>query len=40
MACKYPITSRSYKFCLGCGNVVPWLASQTDMLAEDWNVVE
>ena len=22
------------------GNVVPWLASQTDMLAEDWDVVE
>lgn len=22
------------------GNVVPWLASQTDMLAEDWLVVE
>ncbi len=22
------------------GNVVPWLASQTDMLAEDWNIVE
>ena len=22
------------------GNVVPWLASQTDMLAEDWVVVE
>lgn len=21
-------------------NVVPWLASQTDMLAEDWTVVE
>jgi Protein of unknown function (DUF2829) len=22
------------------GNVVPWLASQTDILAEDWVVVE
>lgn len=22
------------------GNVVPWLASQTDMLAEDWLVIE
>lgn len=22
------------------GNVVPWLASQTDMLAEDWTIVE
>ena len=22
------------------GNVVPWLASQTDMLAEDWVIVE
>ena len=22
------------------GNVVPWLASQTDMLAEDWMTVE
>jgi hypothetical protein len=22
------------------GNVVPWLASQTDVLAEDWMVVE
>ena len=22
------------------GNVVPWLASQTDMLADDWEVVE
>ncbi len=21
------------------GNVVPWLASQTDLLAEDWSVV-
>ena len=23
-----------------CGNRVPWLASQTDVLAEDWAVVE
>lgn len=22
------------------GKVVPWLASQTDMLAEDWHIVE
>ena len=22
------------------GNVVPWLASQTDMLAEDWIIIE
>jgi hypothetical protein len=22
------------------GNVVPWLASQTDMLAKDWEIVE
>lgn len=22
------------------GNVIPWLASQADMLAEDWEVVE
>lgn len=22
------------------GNVVPWLCSQTDMLAEDWGVVQ
>ena len=22
------------------GNVVPWLASQTDVLAEDWEIVE
>lgn len=22
------------------GDIVPWLASQTDMLAEDWEVVE
>lgn len=22
------------------GNVVPWLASQTDMLSEDWRIVE
>lgn len=22
------------------GNVVPWLASQTDMLSEDWVIVE
>jgi hypothetical protein len=22
------------------GKVVPWLASQTDMLAEDWEIVE
>ena len=21
MTCKYPITSKSYKFCLGCSNV-------------------
>jgi hypothetical protein len=21
------------------GNVVPWLASQTDVLAEDWNIL-
>lgn len=24
----------------GQGNVVPWLASQTDMLADDWYIVE
>lgn len=23
-----------------CGNVVPWLASQTDMLSDDWEVVK
>ncbi len=23
-----------------CGNRVPWLASQTDVLADDWDVVE
>jgi hypothetical protein len=23
-----------------CQNRVPWLASQTDMLAEDWDVVD
>jgi len=23
-----------------CNNKVPWLASQTDILAEDWGVVE
>jgi len=22
------------------GNVVPWLASQTDMLSEDWEIKE
>lgn len=22
-----------------CGNLVPWLASQTDMLAEDWQIL-
>ena len=22
------------------GNVVPWLASQTDMIAEDWEIVD
>lgn len=22
------------------GNLVPWLASQTDLLAEDWDVIE
>ena len=22
-----------------CGNLVPWLASQTDLLAEDWVVL-
>ena len=22
------------------GNVVPWLASQTDLLAEDWYIAE
>lgn len=22
------------------GNVVPWLASQTDMLAEDWEIIK
>ena len=22
------------------GNVIPWLPSQTDILAEDWEVVE
>ena len=21
-----------------CGNLVPWLASQTDMLSEDWQI--
>lgn len=23
-----------------CGNLVPWLASQTDILSNDWEVVE
>jgi hypothetical protein len=23
-----------------CGNHVPWLASQTDLLADDWQLVE
>ena len=23
-----------------CGELVPWLASQTDMLAEDWRLAE
>lgn len=23
-----------------CGNQVPWLASQTDMLSDDWVIVE
>lgn len=23
-----------------CGNLVPWLASQTDVLADDWGVVD
>ena len=23
-----------------CDNQVPWLASQTDMLAEDWDIIE
>ena len=22
------------------GNVVPWLASQTDMLSEDWEIID
>jgi hypothetical protein len=26
--------------CTVQGEIVPWLASQTDMLAEDWMVVE
>ena len=26
--------------CTVTGALVPWLASQTDMLAEDWRVVE
>lgn len=26
-----------YETCRGC---VPWLASQTDMLAEDWEIAE
>lgn len=41
--CKQRRISRIW--CLYCnenstGNVIPWLASQTDMLAEDWVVVE
>ena len=27
-------------FRASCGSLVPWLASQTDMLAEDWKVVK
>ena len=23
-----------------CENLVPWLASQTDILADDWQVIE
>ncbi len=23
-----------------CDNLVPWLASQTDILAEDWEIIE
>ena len=23
-----------------CGNLVPWLASQTDILSEDWAVID
>jgi Protein of unknown function (DUF2829) len=26
--------------CTAQGDLVPWLASQTDMLAEDWAIVE
>lgn len=26
--------------CTAQGDLVPWLASQTDMLAEDWGAVE
>ena len=26
--------------CTAQGDLVPWLASQTDMLAEDWEVLE
>lgn len=27
-------------FCTPEGDVVPWVASQTDLLAEDWEVVD
>jgi hypothetical protein len=26
--------------CTAQGDLVPWLASQTDMLADDWSVIE
>lgn len=32
---SYPVNSKAYPL----GARVPWLASQTDMLAEDWSVV-
>lgn len=32
---SYPVNSRAYPK----GARVPWLASQTDMLAEDWSIV-
>ncbi len=35
-----PMLSPFIYMCPVGGNLVPWLASQTDMLGEDWETVE
>jgi hypothetical protein len=44
--CRQRWVERQRDVCISCpwkrvyGMIVPWLASQTDILAEDWNVLD